>query len=261
MAQTAAVRGFNRFYTRVIGVLDEAAARHAVHPDRGPGDLRAGPAGRDRGAWLRRELGLDAGYLSRILARFAADGLMRTERSEADARPAGRPADPGRARGVRPARRALRGARSARCSPRSTPDSAGRLVDAMATIRGAAGRRRRRPMPYVLRPPRPGDLGWVVARHGALYAAEYGWDETFEALVARIVADFVAAPRPRPRGGLDRRARRRAGRLRVLRPAGTTSTAQLRLLLVEPAARGLGIGRPAGRRVHAVRPGRPGTAG
>jgi GNAT superfamily N-acetyltransferase len=115
-----------------------------------------------------------------------------------------------------------------------------RLTGAMATIRQVL-ERAPRPDSYVLRPLGPGDLGWVIARHGARYAQEYGWDQTFEALVARILADFAAEPDPA----------RQAGWIAEVdgEPVGCVfctrkdeHTAQLRLLLVEPAARGMGIG-------------------
>src|SRR2546425_474512 len=123
---------------------------------------------------------------------------------------------------------------------RHDPDEQRRLVDAMRTIRGILGDEVAL-APLTLRAPRPGDYGWVVGRHGAIYAAEYGWDETFEALVARIVADFVD----------ERDASREAAWIADLggSPAGCVfcvkreaTVAQLRLLLVEPSARGKGIG-------------------
>ena len=235
----ASVRGFNRFYTNVIGVLRvglvdtpytltearvifELAQRDAVD-----------------GAWLRQELDIDAGYLSRILSRFESDGLITRERSGADARrqvirlsPAGHEAFK-----VLDTRS---GARISAMLDRLGDDQRRRLVDAMGTIRELLGDGPR-PRAYVLRAPRPGDLGWVIARNAAVYADEFGWDETYEALVARIVADFAGAD--------DQR--RQAAWIAELdgAPVGCVfcvrrddETAQLRLLLVEPAARGLGIG-------------------
>src|SRR4029453_5753303 len=137
---------------------------------------------------LRRRLGLDPGYLSRILSRYESDGLIIRSRSTSDARrqvvrltAAGRSAyktlDERSARKIEPALKGFAGGEQ------------GRLLDAMATVRDVLGdsRRERRVM---LRPLRIGDLGWVVGRHGVVYAEAYGWDQSFEALVARIVADY-----------------------------------------------------------------------
>ncbi len=234
----ATVRDFNRFYTNVIGVLRgglldtpytltearvifELAQRDAVEVTR-----------------LRRELDIDAGYLSRILTRFAADGLIVRERSDTDARrqvirltPAGR-----EAYAVLDERS---GAEIRAMLDRLGVEARQRLAGAMATIRDVLGGPARS-AGYRIRPPRPGDMGWVIARNGAIYAEEFGWDETYEALVARIVADYVA----------NRDPAREAARIAELDgvPVGCVfcmrrddETAQLRLLLVEPAARGLGI--------------------
>jgi DNA-binding MarR family transcriptional regulator/GNAT superfamily N-acetyltransferase len=235
----ATVRGFNRFYTNVIGLLRAGLVDtpYTLTEARVMFEL----AQRDavEGAWLRQELDIDAGYLSRILSRFESDGLVTRERSGADARrqlirlsPAGREAfmllD------------TRSGERISAMLDRLGDDQRRRLVGAMTTIRellddGSP------PRAYVLRPPRPGDLGWVIARNAAVYADEFGWDETYEALVARIVADFA---------GADDQHRQAAWIAELDgAPVGCVfcvrrddETAQLRLLLVEPAARGLGIG-------------------
>lgn len=239
----AAVREFNRFYTNLIGVLragllDSPYSLAEVrvlyelgHPD---------PAGARDVTELRRLLDMDAGYLSRILGRLENDGLVARERSAADAR---------RQRiALTDAGRAA----AADFDRRSDAQIAGllepvgevdrrRLVGAMATIESILGPRPRSSRAVVLRPLAPGDLGWVVQRHGVLYAAEYGWDETFEAMVARIAADYAAGHDPR---------RERAWIAEVDgEPVGSIfcvsageHTAKLRLLLVEPSARGLGVG-------------------
>ena len=117
-----------------------------------------------------------------------------------------------------------------------------RLLTAMATISGLVGGRPKE-LALVLRPPRPGDLGWVVHRHGALYAREYGWDERFEALVARVVADFTDdRDNPRQAGWIAELDGERVGSICCMR-GPDDATAQLRLLLVEPSARGFGVGK------------------
>jgi DNA-binding MarR family transcriptional regulator/GNAT superfamily N-acetyltransferase len=235
----ASVRGFNRFYTNVIGVLRAGLVdtTYTLTEARVIFEL----AQRDAvdGAWLRQELDIDAGYLSRILSRFESDGLITRERSAADGRrQVIRLGPPGReAFAVLDARS---GAQIAAMLERLGDDQRHRLAAAMATIREVLGDGRP-PRAYLLRPPRPGDLGWVIARNAALYSAEYGWDDTYEALVARIVADYVDTRDPK----------REAAWIAELdsAPVGCVfcvrrddATAQLRLLLVEPSARGLGIG-------------------
>ncbi|MEN3305344.1 MAG: hypothetical protein V7603_1546 [Micromonosporaceae bacterium] len=235
----ATVRDFNRFYTNVIGVLRGGLldTPYTLTEARVIFEL----AQRDamEATELRRELYIDAGYLSRILSRFATDGLIGRQRSGADARrqvirltAAGR-----QAYAILDERS---GTEITSMLDRLGGEQRQRLAGAMATIREVLGEAPR-PRAYLIRPPRPGDLGWVIARNGATYAEEYGWDVTYEALVARIVADYAA----------DRDPRREAAWIAELdgSPVGCVfcvrrdeETAQLRLLLVEPAARGLGIG-------------------
>ncbi|WP_246081102.1 bifunctional helix-turn-helix transcriptional regulator/GNAT family N-acetyltransferase [Nonomuraea mesophila] len=185
---------------------------------------------------LRGLLGLDAGYLSRMLTRFEGDGLITRERSASDARkqlvrltPAGAEVFAGLdRRSAGEVERLLSGL------PESGQD---RLVAAMATIRRLLGPPAER-QPYVIRPLRTGDLGWVVSRHGALYDAEYGWGSGFEQLVARIVGELDFS---RDTGWIAEVDGERAGCVFFVRQDATT--AKLRMLLVEPSARGMGIGR------------------
>jgi DNA-binding MarR family transcriptional regulator/GNAT superfamily N-acetyltransferase len=188
---------------------------------------------------LRQALAVDAGYLSRILARFQADRLVVRERSAADGRrQVIRLTDQGRAAFATLDRRSAE--EIGGLLAKLTEEDQRRLVGAMAVIREVI-EPAPRPDAYLLRPPRPGDLGWVVQRHGARYAEEYGWDETFEALVARIVADYADHRDPeREHAWIAEVDGVPAGCVFCTRKDDTT--AQLRLLLVEPQARGLGIG-------------------
>ncbi len=238
--ETAAVqqvRAFNRFYTRVIGVLDAglAGTSHTLTEARVLFELAARD-GAEAGE-LRRELGLDAGYLSRILGRFAERGLVERERASGDGRKqvvrlttAGRSTfrtlDENQTGAVRDLLAPLDdGARN-------------RLVTAMEDVRRELGGRDAPPS-VVLRGPEPGDLGWVVSRHGAVYAAEYGWDARFETLVAGIVAGFASGPRST--AWIAEVDGERAGSVFCV-PSADADTAVLRLLLVEPGFRGLRIG-------------------
>ncbi|BCB86681.1 bifunctional helix-turn-helix transcriptional regulator/GNAT family N-acetyltransferase [Phytohabitans suffuscus] len=233
------VRAFNRFYTGMIGVLQEGllSTPYTLTEARLLFELAHGDA--VEVVDLRRRLGLDAGYLSRILARFEADGLVRRSRSTVDGRrqvieltEAGRAVD----------------ADLERRSDAQIAELIGglgevdqrRLLGAMGTIRELLGGRPPADL-VVLRPPAPGDLGWVVQRHGAIYAREFGWDESFEALVARVVADFAAGHDPRREAAwIAEVDGAPVGCVMCVRRDETT--AQLRLLLVEPGARGLGVG-------------------
>ncbi|MEU6578051.1 bifunctional helix-turn-helix transcriptional regulator/GNAT family N-acetyltransferase [Streptomyces sp. NPDC046805] len=239
------IRAFNRFYTNLIGALDYG--RHLYAPytlteSRVLYELAHSP--RTDAADLRSELSLDAGYLSRILNKFEQDGLI--ERAPSDK-------DPRRRRiSLTPRGREAAGLldERARESVGSLLDTVDvgerpRLAEAMRTIRSVLGDTHS-PQPdpedVALREPGPGDLGWIVQRNAALYAAEYGWDADYEALVARIVADFAQDHDPRlERVWIAEHAGRPVGCVMCVRD-DAPATARLRLLLVEPDARGLRIG-------------------
>ena len=234
------VRGFNRFYTRVLGLLRPELAGSAF----GLTEARVlyEVAHRDDLAVsdLRRDLDLDAGYLSRILSGFTASGLVAREKSAADGR---RQVVRLTAEG-RQAFDELDRLQAAAIDTLLAPLDDGQrnqLVGAMGQIRRMLGSE----TPWtgiVLRPPQPGDLGWVVERHGARYAAEYGWDATFEALVARVVADFAERrDTQREAGWIAELDGDRVGCV-FCTAADADDTAQLRLLLVDPSARGAGVG-------------------
>ena len=238
--RVAEVRAFNRLYTGVIGVLDEgpADAEYSLPEARVLFEL----AHQDPlpVTDLRKRLDLDAGYASRLLARLESRGLISRERSDEDARrqlvrptPAGRDAY------------ALLNRRSTEqisgLLRRFADEDQERLLAAMRTIGDLVGDRRRDPV-LVLHPPRPGDLGWVVERHGALYGREYGFDVRFEGLVAGIVADFAARDDSGQAFWIAELDGERVGSIACAR-GHDADTAKLRLLLLEPSARGHGVGK------------------
>ncbi|HET6735034.1 bifunctional helix-turn-helix transcriptional regulator/GNAT family N-acetyltransferase [Mycobacterium sp.] len=234
------VRGFNRFYTRVLGLLrpDLAGSAFGLTEARVLFELARGDE--VAVADLRRELDLDAGYLSRILSGFTAAGLVVREQSTSDGRrQVVRLTSDGR-QAFEDLDRLQAGAIDALVEPLNEAQRS-QLVAAMGQIRRVLDGQER-PAGQVLRAPEPGDLGWVVERHGARYAAEYGWDATFEALVARIVADFAQRhDSKREAAWIAELDGERAGCV-FCTAAETAGTAQLRLLLVEPSARGRGVG-------------------
>jgi DNA-binding MarR family transcriptional regulator/N-acetylglutamate synthase-like GNAT family acetyltransferase len=243
--QVATVRQFNRFYTKQVGVLQEGFldSPFSLTEVRVLYEL----AYRDKptASELSKELALDAGHLSRTLHSFEKRGLVRREASASDGRQSLLTLS---ARGWK-----VLGPLEARSNAQvekllgrlSTPQRK-RLAEAMHVIEDVLGdggeREQASATPYVLRPPQGGDLGWVVHRHGALYAQEYGYDERFEALVAEIVAEFVRnLDSKRERCWIAEKDGEVVGSVFVVRKS--KRVAKLRLLLVEPSARELGIGR------------------
>jgi DNA-binding MarR family transcriptional regulator/GNAT superfamily N-acetyltransferase len=237
--RVAAVRAFSRSYTKFLGALNEHLldTRYSLTEARILFEL--GQRDTTEVTELRRLTGLDAGYLSRLLGRFEDAGLLRRERSSADARrqvirlsPQGRDNVRGlEEKSVRQIRDLLSGL---------TDDEQRQLVEAMDMIRhrlveAEAGPRVR------LRAPEPGDFGWVVERNGSLYATEHGWDSSYEGLVARIVAGYLDKHDPeRERAWVAELHGERVGAVFCMRDDDTT--ARLRLLHVEPSARGTGVG-------------------
>lgn len=245
------MRRFNRFYTREVGALNEGLLRspYSLAEVRVLYELahRDAPAATE----LARELRLDAGYLSRILARFARRGLIRREPSAHDARSTRIALTRKGAATIAPLERASQDEVAQKLSQLVSADRA-RLLAAMTTIEGVLGERAEPKAPYLLRPHRPGDIGWVISRHGALYAEEYGWDQSFEALVADIGAKFLREFNPQREQMLDRRARRAERRLGVRRreieDGRTASAADRRALRARAGDRS-----PAGREVRSLR--------
>ncbi len=235
-----AARRFNRFYTRKIGVLHEGA----YHSPFSLTEVRVlyELAHRDRptATALGRALGLDAGYLSRMLRGFERRGLVLKTRSAADGRQS-HLALTAQGRKVFAPLNARSHDEVAALLGGLPPGAQTRVIDAMQTIERLLGDRVEPHAPYQLRPPQPGDLGWVVHRHGAVYAQEYGYNEQFEALVAEIVAHFVQRyDAQRERCWIAEQDGDLVGSVFLV--ARSKTVAQLRLLLVEPKARGSGLG-------------------
>lgn len=239
--RTEQVRRFNRLYTKEIGVLGdgllhspfsltEARVLYEIAHLRDPTAKR-----------LCKELGLDPGYVSRIIAGFREGGLVSRNVAQADRRQQilsltakGRSEFAGLDQRSHEEIRAKLGQLSAADQEK--------LIRAMERVETLLGSRTSPAAPFVLRPHQPGDMGWVVSRHGVLYAQEYGWDGTFEALVAEIAGNFLRNYDPKREAcWIAERNGDRAGSIFLVRK--TSEVAQLRLLLVEPSARGHGLGR------------------
>jgi len=238
--RVAAVREFNRLYTSRIGVLDEGYLRSPFSLTEVRVLYELAHRRSASASELVRELGLDAGYLSRILRGFGRRGIVTHARARDDARRRIlRLTARGRAT-VAPLEARARDQIGAMLENLPVPEQE-RLVASMGAVEQAL---RPGPSPtskVALRSHRPGDMGWVVERHGALYWEEYGWDERFEALVADIVARFITdLDRKRERCWIAEVDGDRLGCVFCVKK--TKTVAKLRLLLVEPRARGLGVG-------------------
>jgi len=235
-----AVRRFNRFYTKEIGVLHEGLLQSPFSLAEARVLYELAHRESSTAVELATELGLDAGYLSRILRGFERRGLLAKTRSTADGRRSflaltkrGRAAFAPLDAGSRAEIGAILGRLSAADQTR--------LVETMSAIERLLSHVPCAKAPYLLRGHQPGDMGWVVQRHGALYAEEYGFNETFEALVAEIAARFIRRLDPkRERCWIAERDGANVGSVFLVSKSRTV--AKLRLLLVEPSARGLGIG-------------------
>jgi DNA-binding MarR family transcriptional regulator/GNAT superfamily N-acetyltransferase len=239
--RVGAVRRFNRFYTRQIGLLGEGYLDSPFSLTEVRVLYELAHQGPTTAATLARELGLDEGYLSRIMRGFEQRGLIVRRQAGRDARQREVSlSDLGRA-AFAPLE-ARSGQQLEALLGRLDEYRQERLLASMATIEALLGEAERPSEPYSLRSPRAGELGWVVQRHGAIYAQEYGWDVAFEGLVAGIVAHFVEHFDPaRERCWIAELDGEPVGSVFVVQ--GSESYAKLRLLLVEPRARGLGIGR------------------
>ena len=236
-----AVRQFTRFYTKQLGILHE----HLLGSDYSLSESRVLYELAHRESCTAKEigddLGLDPGYLSRMLARFSRARLIQRERSRQDARhivlqltKKGRAA-------FAPLNRES-SAQVTKILARLPEGDQQKLTRAMRQVESSLTGNKKTDSNLVLRAHRPGDMGWVIHRHGALYAQEYGWDETFEALVAEIAAQFVRNfDSRRERCWIAELSGEPVGSVFIVKQ--TDEVAKLRLLLVEPHARGCGVGR------------------
>ena len=238
-AAVATVRAFNRFYTNLIGLLRGKYLDTPYSLTEARVLFELGQRDASEVTDLRRTVDIDAGYLSRILARFSSDGLITRQRSAADGRRQVITLT-GDGRSVVAGLDARSAAQTRDMLATVHDDDRHRLLNAMHVITDVLAEAPP-PRGYVMRAPQAGDMGWVVQRHGAMYAEEFGWDETFEALVARLVADYVDHRDPdREAAWIAEVDGTPAGCVFCMRK--DDRTAQLRMLLVEPWARGLGIG-------------------
>ncbi|MFZ0776287.1 MAG: helix-turn-helix domain-containing GNAT family N-acetyltransferase [Xanthobacteraceae bacterium] len=243
----ATVRGFNRFYTRQIGVLRKTFLDSPY--SLGEARVLYEIASRDAptASEVGRALELDAGYLSRVLRNFEKRGLIRRTTSTSDARQSHLTLAPRGRKDFAPLERRSQHDIGAMLG-RLPPDDQLRLIAAMNTIHTLLGGTVETAAPdapaldgYILRAPRPGDFGWVVKRHAELYAQEYGWIEPFEGVCAQIVADFANKSDPqRERCWIAEMNGENVGC--VFLAADSDTVARIRLLLVDPKARGLGLG-------------------
>jgi len=239
-AQVDSIRRFNRFYTRQIGLvgkgyldspftLSEVRVLYEVaHRD--------APTASE----IAKALGLDAGYLSRMLLSFRKRGFLARKTSDNDARQSHLSLTK-QGRAAFGALEAKSEAGVSKMIERLSAEEQNRLTGAMETVESLLGEHAEPKTPYLLRTHQPGDMGWVIHRHGVLYAQEYGWDERFEALVAQIAAEFIQKfDARRERCWIAERDGAIAGSVFLVKKSDRV--AKLRLLLVEPSARGLGIG-------------------
>jgi DNA-binding MarR family transcriptional regulator/GNAT superfamily N-acetyltransferase len=238
---TEAVRRFNRFYTRRIGVLDESLLGSGLTLSQGRVVFELGRRVEWTAGEIAAELRLDAGYLSRLLASLEKLKLIARKPSPSD----------GRQTNIS---LTARGRERYQLLDRRSADEVSKLLDAlsagcrqqllaaMAAIEALLSDPPAPSIPYIIRPHRPGDIGWVISRHGALYAEEYGWDETFEGLTAEIAGSFLKSfDAKRERCWIAERHGQVVGSVFLVK-GPDERTAKLRLLYVEPSARGLGIG-------------------
>lgn len=240
-AAVKAIRQFNRFYTRRIGALDPYLGSPMSLTDvRVLYEL----AHRETAvaSEIGRDLGLDAGYMSRILRRFESEGWLTREPHPRDARQSVLHLTEAGHAAFAPLQQKSREEAAALLDPLA-PSQRQQLVQAMGTMQSLLDPDAAPPKPQaaILRDPAPGDIGWVVQQHGEIYAREYGWNSKFEALVAGIASEFLLKFQPEwERCWIAELNGERVGAIFVVRKSATV--AQLRMLILTPGARGLGLG-------------------
>ena len=237
----AAVRRFSRFYTRQLGLLQESLVHTRFSLTEARVLYELAHRGQVTASELAADLDLDHGYLSRILRRFGDEGLLKKARAANDGRQSVISITAKGRKAFAPLNKNSHDQVAAMLERMSEGEQA-RVIGAMASIESLLSPRNARPEPIILRPHRAGDMGWVTSAHGAIYAQEYGWDITFEALVAKITAEFIENfNAKRERCWIAELDGERVGSIFVVRK--TDEIAKLRLLILDPKARGLGLGR------------------
>jgi DNA-binding MarR family transcriptional regulator/GNAT superfamily N-acetyltransferase len=237
----ASVRRFNRYYTQKIGVLDEGLLRSPFSLTEARVLYELAHIDQPTASELARDLHLDPGYLSRILRSFRRQGLIDRARAATDGRRSHLSLTIAGEAAFAPLDRRSKDEIAVLLAPLAD-GAQRRLIAAMRSIVELLDPAPVGKAPIVLRALRPGDIGWVAARHGAIYAAEYGFDARFEALVAEIAAAFVTHfDEARERCWIAEEDGEPVGSVFLV--GDTDSVAKLRLLFVEPASRGRGLGR------------------
>jgi DNA-binding MarR family transcriptional regulator/GNAT superfamily N-acetyltransferase len=237
----ATVRAFSRFYTRLVGLLDEGMHELPYTMTEARVLFELGQQNETDLARLRSDLGIDSGYMTRIVAGLQNRDLVATRKSATDGRR--------QILALTEAGSQVYEALDQRSADQIatllqplSPAQQRRVTTSMNEIRTVLANEPAPTRPFTLRAARSGDYGWVVARHGEIYTEEYGWDARFEALVARIVADYVDHHDPaREAAWIAEVGGERVGSIFCV--AQDAETAKLRLLFVDPATRGMGVGR------------------
>jgi DNA-binding MarR family transcriptional regulator/GNAT superfamily N-acetyltransferase len=236
------VRRFNRFYTHLVGLLDEHLPDSGLSLPEGRVLYELATGGKQTAADLTRTLGIDKAQLSRVIRALSNRKLLTSEADPAHGKkrllsltPAGRVAFSALDQGTRLRMESVLGPLSGVTRKK--------LVSSMREIQAAFDVRDRKPASVILRPPVPGDLGWVIHRQAVLYAQEYGWDNTYEALISKILGEYAIAPdASREDAWIAERDGQIVGSIFLMK-SEDPDAAKLRLLYVEPSARGLGLGR------------------
>jgi DNA-binding MarR family transcriptional regulator/GNAT superfamily N-acetyltransferase len=239
-SRVAATRNFNRFYTKQIGMLHKSYLKSPFSLTEVRVLYEIGHRNGPTATTIAKELGLDPGYLSRILMNFKRRNLIDRKPATNDSRQTRLSLTRRGRSAFDPLEHAANREVSSMLAPLTNPEQE-RLIESMQVIQQLLDSGSSPRTPYLLRPHRPGDMGWVIHRHGVLYVQEYGWDERFEAEVAEIAAKFIQHFDPkRERCWIAEQNGAIVGSIFLVRKSDTI--AKLRLFLVEPSARGLGIG-------------------